>query len=538
MSKDKEELLEEKDTSDINSEENNSDKKKKEKNEFFKNMKSSLLKTYNKSHERFEKKDDKDLRKGYYLFTSFKHSLLLFIFFLLPIMFITITTVWTGHSPADGGDLIWDRKVIAFFWTSFTFIVIWLLGMIFFSRYKDDKKNIIEEKQILVKENKVKKIKGLNENGEKIIVSIKGNKIKSIKPATNIKNEEEFNQYIIPGFIDIHTQGSYNFDWNNGDEEKLNFYLNKISIEEGITSVVASTKTLDVDNLEKFSYYVNKKFNGASLIGWNLENIKEFVNGNSLDEDKINEIIDNDKIKISMLTENPLKLSSPLNNNLQGKEIKIVASFNALNEKEIGSLGINSIMPITEFGTNEISLNKNAIINQEIFVEIINDKNIINENNIKTIKSLKNIDKILLITNSFYMKGLKEGIYTNSNEEISMKDNVIFKNEKIVGSSISMHQAFKKWINEFNGTLAEAIKVTSTNQANFLGLKTKGKIEVGYDADINIISSDNYEILETIKDGYTVSKMKKTNTILGLNNIKNFKEFEQYEGTREIELVS
>ena len=47
---------------------------------------------------------------------------------------------------------------------------------------------------------------------------------------------------ILPGFIDIHTHGAYDFDTNDGEPEGLRRWMKRIP-QEGVTSILPTTVT-------------------------------------------------------------------------------------------------------------------------------------------------------------------------------------------------------------------------------------------------------------------------------------------------------
>ena len=53
---------------------------------------------------------------------------------------------------------------------------------------------------------------------------------------------------ILPGFIDIHTHGAYDFDTNDGEPEGLRNWMKRIP-EEGVTSILPTTALMLVMNI-------------------------------------------------------------------------------------------------------------------------------------------------------------------------------------------------------------------------------------------------------------------------------------------------
>ena len=88
----------------------------------------------------------------------------------------------------------------------------------------------------------------------------------------------------------------------------------------------------------------------------------------------------------------------------------------------------------------------------------------------------------------------------------------IWKNNECIGFGIhtmkGLHEIVRELVQKYNFKLSEATKLLTSNPANALGLKYKGKISVGFDADL-IVLDDNYDIDTVISLGKVVFKNKK-----------------------------
>jgi len=74
-----------------------------------------------------------------------------------------------------------------------------------------------------------------------------------------------------------------------------------------------------------------------------------------------------------------------------------------------------------------------------------------------------------------------------------------------VGTSKSLYEAFKKSILTYNVDLIDALKTITKNPAEILKLKTKGRIEENYDADLVLLDS-NLNIKYVIANGHVMLK--------------------------------
>ena len=79
---------------------------------------------------------------------------------------------------------------------------------------------------------------------------------------------------IVPGFIDIHTHGAYDFDTNDGRPEGLRNWMKRIP-EEGVTAILPTTVTQMPDVLTKavanVAAVVKEGYEGAEILGIHFE---------------------------------------------------------------------------------------------------------------------------------------------------------------------------------------------------------------------------------------------------------------------------
>ncbi|AHK22128.1 N-acetylglucosamine-6-phosphate deacetylase [Candidatus Hepatoplasma crinochetorum Av] len=362
------------------------------------------------------------------------------------------------------------------------------------------------------------KIRGYNKDLKKIEIILEAGKILNVKVLDQKEIVEK--QYIIPGFIEIHSHGGYNFDFVLADQKKLLFFLNKMALNEGVTSILGTTITTDLQKTRKtfknLSPFINKKLNGANFIGWHMEGpfISKIKKGahpiSEITEPiikNINKYIDGYFNNIKLITVAPEIINKESLIYLNKKNIIISAGHMNANKKQFIAKEKYGIKSITHFNNamqknddlNDNSLSEYIIKNDNLYIEFINDRIHNSKELADKIYKIKAKDKIMLVTDSLQIKGLKDGIYPGPNGNIYKRDGAAwFENKILNGSCYTMYQGFKDWIKYQKASISEAVAVTSTNQANLLNLK-KGKIEKDYDADVLILDF-NFKI----KDVYVM----------------------------------
>ncbi len=378
-------------------------------------------------------------------------------------------------------------------------------------------------------------IKGLDFDDNKINVVVKNGVIAEVNKIDK-GNEEDYQNYIIPGFIETHTHGGYNFDWSYGSLEEAKAFLNKVAFHEGVTSVVGTTITTKKETIRKtlqnLSPLVNESINGATFIGWHIEGpfISKEKKGAHPEEyllpvtiKNLDEYLKGHYHDIRILTEAPENGSVEATKYLSMQKINPFAGHSLASADLVKKHIANGLKGITHFnnamikyGTEGDSLAKYAIKSDDLYIEFINDGVHNSKDLAKQIRHDKPHDKLMLVTDSLHVKGLKDGVYPGINWDIHKKDGAAYTPTGVLnGSTYQMINGFRDWINQFDASIEEAVMITSTNQARLLGLK-KGKIEVGYDADILILNKDLI-IEKTYVNGKLISEDKKADKILKIN---------------------
>ena len=121
----------------------------------------------------------------------------------------------------------------------------------------------------------------------------------------------------------------------------------------------------------------------------------------------------------------------------------------------------------------------------------------------------KGADKVCLITDSMRAAGLPEGEYVlgakDSDHRVIVRDGVAWMPgfESFAGSVSSMSQVVRIAVQRCNIPLRDAVKMATKTPAEIMGLKNKGRIEAGYDADC-LLLNENLTPIFIMKNGKIV----------------------------------
>jgi len=362
-------------------------------------------------------------------------------------------------------------------------------------------------------------LKGLNRKEEPIQVEIQGNIITKVTPLP-IEEKNKLSNYIIPGFIDIHTHGGYNTDFTDASEEATRKYLRNLS-KEGTTSILHASITTPKDNLMKsikVARYVmdHPKNDEVRYLGINIE-------GNYLNKAKKGahkeSLLEPLNIKdIDMLSsENNIKLFSyaaencdpSVTKHLVEKGITPSLAHSIATDEEVmthfkaGLRGVtHTFNAMATFHHRNPTAIVTALTEDEIYTEIIVDGIHVHPRVVNLLYRSKPANKILIISDSAPAKGCPDGIYQFGELQIKKIGNkiVLADGSSLAGSIANMHLCFTNFLKFTNATLEEASMMTSTNQATYLKLDKLGEIKEGFFADILVLDK-NYNILKTIANG-------------------------------------
>lgn len=353
-----------------------------------------------------------------------------------------------------------------------------------------------------------------------------GRKIRSIGEMREFHQDKDdqvmdvSDQTIIPGFIDVHTHGGYGADSMNSAPQVVSRIVDQMA-QEGVTSVFLTTMTQSAEAISNSMRtirtaaqlnpkilgihlegpFISPKYNGAQPINliqrlsadkiakWNelsggLVRILTYAPEMGTDTSAI-DYCKKHRIKMAVghsdATYQQLQLVQPQH---------ITHLFNAqrgLHHREVGVVGY-------------------AMLSKTAKIELICDGFHVVPEAVQIAYRMIGSNRLELITDSMEAKGEPDGMYQLGGQPVRVHDGrAILQNGHLAGSVLKFEAAFKNIIQFTNCSIASAVKMTSTNQAEEFQLKGKGFLETGYDADLNLF--DNHlDLMATYSYGKLVNK--------------------------------
>ncbi len=330
--------------------------------------------------------------------------------------------------------------------------------------------------------------------GELKSVEIKDGKITKISDTALSGGFDIGGRRLIPGLIDIHTHGCLGVDTMDADFAPMcRFYA-----EHGTTSFMPTAMTMGYDDLLRVCE-APTEHEGANIIGLHFEG--PFIST---------------KYKGAQ-NEKYLKPAS-VEDFHQFKGVKLI---NVAPEVEgcmdfirevtpdcVVSIGhtdcdYDTAIAAIENGANCLTHTFNAMppmhhrnpgpigaaVEKHIYAQIIGDLLHVHSSVLLAAYKMFGKNRLILISDSLRCTGLPDGQYESGGLDIVLKDGIARLLDGTIAGSIATLWDCVKNVTSIGIPFDEAVDMASRNPAQMLGLN-KGKIELGYDADLLIINND------------------------------------------------
>ncbi|NQT67280.1 MAG: N-acetylglucosamine-6-phosphate deacetylase [Actinobacteria bacterium] len=348
------------------------------------------------------------------------------------------------------------------------------------------------------------------------VISIEKGKIIAIENKENIAAPVETevidagNGFVVPGFIDIHVHGGGGSDIMDGKYEAVK-QIAATHSRFGTTAFLPTTMTMSKDKIIRSLKSIHEAFikgtGAAEILGINLEgpyinpekkgaqkekdikrpSIEEFLEFNQASGNLIRLITVAPEMPgaidlIRWLHKNGI-IASVGHSNATYKQVQegikaglthVTHTFNAmrgLDHREPGVVGA-------------------ALSSPKLILEMIADGIHLHPVAMKILIKIKEVGKIVLITDAMRAASKPEGTYNLGGQEVTVVNGQArLKDGTLAGSVLTMNKAVCNMVDKVGVSLTEAIQMATINPARCLGVESKkGSLEPGKDADIVILN--------------------------------------------------
>ena len=353
-------------------------------------------------------------------------------------------------------------------------------------------------------------------------LEIQEGKILRVLPYDSRQADEDCgNDRIVPGFIDIHTHGAYNFDTNDGEPEGLREWMRRIP-EEGVTSILPTTVTQMPDVLEKavanVAAVAREGYEGAEMLGIHFEGPyldmeykgaqpPEAIAKATVEQFKRYQEAAEGMIKyITLAPEHDADFALTRYCSQNGVVVSMGHSSATYEQALLGiANGATSMTHVyngmTPYHHRKPGLVGTALRVRDIYGEVICDgchSHLAALNNFFTAKGR---DYSIMISDSLRAKHCPPGgAYQLGGHDIEIGEDGLARlkgTETIAGSTLFLNRGLKILVEDAIVPFDTALNSCTINPARCLGVDDrKGRIAAGLDADL-VRLADDYGVLQT-----------------------------------------
>ena len=365
---------------------------------------------------------------------------------------------------------------------------------------------------------------------ENAVVVVEDGRIKSVRKGPASAKADKNNtvvdvrgQYLMPGFIDVHTHGALGYDFCDADEKAV-FEFARAKLQEGVTTVLPTTLTVSHGELVKAAKNAKKYADAgmpyAKVPAIHLEG--PFINVKCCGAQNPKYVRRPDIKEVKAIAKvYPVKLIS----------YAVEAEGGAKFAKECFKAGVvpscghtgakfadlkpayrNGLRHMTHFCNQmtplhhrEIGMVGAGFLVEDLNTEVICDKIHLCPDMLRLIFTRRSLEHIQMITDSLRCSHCKDGYaFEMGGLKVLLKNGEarLVEGGNLAGSTLWMGMGLKN-VHDVTGIpLKDLVRCTSWNQAIELGWgKDLGKVEKGYVADLVVINPRSWKPSAVFVDG-------------------------------------
>lgn len=353
-------------------------------------------------------------------------------------------------------------------------------------------------------------------------LEVNDGKITDILPYGTKEADEDYGEKrILPGFIDVHTHGAYGFDTNDAEPEGLRDWMKRIP-EEGVTAILPTTVTqmpeVLTEALRNVAAVVKEGYEGAEILGVHFEGPyldmeykgaqpPEAIAAAAVEQFKMYQEAAEGLIKyITMAPEHDRNFALTRHCRETGVVVSMGHSSATYEQAMLGiAYGATSMTHVyngmTPYHHRKPGLVGAAFRVRDIYGEIICDGCHSHLAALNNYFQAKGRDYGIMVSDSLRAKHCPPGgSYQLGGHDIEIGEDGLARlkgTDTIAGSTLNMNKGLKILVEKALVPLDAAINSCTLNPARCLGVDDrKGKLVVGYDADI-VVLEDNYDVVQT-----------------------------------------
>lgn len=351
-------------------------------------------------------------------------------------------------------------------------------------------------------------------------------KIANIRERSDAESIDLGGNYLAPGFVDLHIHGALGRDTMEASPEAFRIIC-EYHATGGTTTLLLTTVTAPIREIVGVLRAVrgvanaNRAIAGVHVEGPFISHARrgaqrdEFIR--DPDPESVEQLLEySDVIKrVTLAPELPGALG--LIDQLRDRNIAVSGGHSDASDEESRAGFKHGLRHVTHTFNGMSSARREgvhrtagllefALSEPEILCELIADGHHVSTTLMRMLYRAKGPTGICLVTDATAGVGLSEGAHFSlSGLDCMVSDGVCLLADRsaLAGSASRMIDLVRVAVNDVTIPLHEAVAMASTNPARALGTTTKGRLEVGADADFVLLSPE-LEVQQTIIAGEVI----------------------------------
>ena len=363
----------------------------------------------------------------------------------------------------------------------------------------------------------------LNETFVPATITIEKGRIQTVMPGMSAEAKNYGEHFIIPGMIDIHTHGYGGGSSTDGDPEVIRRWV-RYYPQEGVTTflpgvmvrkeerikaslqAIADVKDEQLKGAEIYGTFLQAPFLDHNYCGTydrfllkkpSLEKIKEYIelSRNTIRSISLAPEHDQDHEVLKYCVDHGIRVCLGFSGCSYEEAVQAI--------KEGASNVVHCFNCMAPLLSRDPHLPAAALLEKQVYSEVMADGIHVHPAVLQLVGQMKGKDRLITVTDSSNMKGMKPGFYHTDVRDITVCEDGVGRmpNGKIAGSMKTMIENVKNLQEIGQLPLVTAINAATINPARMLGIDDKkGLIKAGYVADLAIYDAD-YKIIQTYVHG-------------------------------------